>query len=112
MNRLTLIQNEFTKGPVGNMSLLLNVLSPSTIIPDPDKYYVFVYKAKTPNTVYDAHPFVLVNGIYKWGFTGMNFHWNEMRKYSWAEVRSNLYEIYESELNIVENINLTNIKTT
>ena len=112
MNRLTLIQNEFTKGPVGNMGLLMNVLAPSTIIPDPDKYYVFVYKAKTPNIIYDAHPFVLVNNIFKWGFTGYNFHWDEMRKYSWAEVRSNLYEIYEDELNIVENINLTNIKTT
>lgn len=112
MNRLSLIQKQFNRKPVSNMGLLMNVLSPSTIIPDSDKYYVFVYKAKTPNIVYDAQPFVLVSNVFKWGFTGFNFHWNEMRKYTWPEVRSNLYEIYEEELNIVENINLANIKST
>ena len=88
--------------PQKNMSVLLSNLSPSVIIPDPDKYYVFVYKAKTPRITYDRHPFVVVTGLFKWGFTGFNFHWNESRRYTWPEVVSNMYEIYESELNTME----------
>jgi len=47
------------KGPDGCMQILLNSLSPSQIIPQVDKYYVFVYKAKTRGIVYDKYPFVL-----------------------------------------------------
>lgn len=94
------------------MKILLSNLSPSVIIPEPDKYYVFVYKAKTPNIIYDAHPFVYVSNIFHWGFTGYNFHWKEARRYSWGEVRSNMYEIYDEELNIVDQIDLTSLKTT
>jgi hypothetical protein len=88
--------------PVRNMQILLDNLSPSTIIPDQDKYYVFVYKAKTKGIVYDMHPFVLVSTLHKWGFIGFNFHWNEHRRYSWPEVASNLYEIHDEELNSME----------
>ena len=91
-----------TGGPDKNMVLLLNNLSPSTIIPDPDKYYVFAYKAKTKNILYDKHPFITCSTIYKWGFIGFNYHWNEYRRYTWKEVVSNLYEIYDNELNSME----------
>ena len=82
--------------------ILLNSLSPSDIVPMQDKYYVFVYKAKTRGIVYDKYPFVNVTSIYKWGFIGFNFHWNEYRRYSWREIVSNLYEINELELNTME----------
>ena len=96
-----------TKGsPTHNMRILLDNLSPSVIVPEQDKYYVFVYKAKTKNILYDMHPFVAVTTIYKWGFIGFNFHWNEHRRYSWSEILSNLYEIQDQELNS----NIDNLK--
>ena len=104
MNRLEAITSEFTKGPSYNMELLLSYLTEPEIIPQPNKYYVFVYKAKTPNITYDQHPLVLVGDIYQWGFTGYNFHWNEVRRYTWGEVLSNLYELNEEEFNTVQDI--------
>ena len=82
--------------PTKNMYNVLNVLK-STIVPEADKYYTFVYKAKTPGIVYDAHPVVKVGAVYSWGFIGYNFHWNEARQYSWAEITSNLYVIPTEE---------------
>ena len=102
MNRIQGILRKATGKPEYNMRLLLNSLSPSTIVPEVDKYYVFVYKAKTKGIVYDMHPFVTCSSLYKWGFIGFNFHWNEYRRYSWTEIVSNLYEIQEQELNSME----------
>lgn len=108
-NRLTTIVNETIRDkPIYNMSLLLKTLTPSRLIPEPDKYYVFVYEAKTPGIMYDTNPFVSVTSLYKWGFIGFNFHWNEYRRYSWAEVQTNLYEIYDDELNTMENFPIAN----
>jgi hypothetical protein len=112
MNRLESIKGEFTEGPDYNMRLLLSYVTPSEIIPDPNKYYVFVYKAKTPNLQYDQHPLILCGNVFKWGFTGYNFHWNEIRQYSWAEVLSNLYELTEEEFDIVKDIPLAKFRTT
>ena len=112
MNRLESISGEFTKGPDYNMQLLLSYLSPSEIVPDANKYYTFVYKAKTPNLQYDQHPLILCGNVFKWGFTGYNYHWNEIRQYSWAEVLSNLYELSEEEFNIVQDIPLAKFRTS
>lgn len=90
------------KGPDASMKILLDNLSLSQIIPQQDKYYVFVYKAKTKGIVYDRHPFITCSSIFKWGFVGFNYHWNEYRKYTWNEVVTNLYEINELELNTME----------
>ena len=88
--------------PEKNMSELLGILDDSEIVPEPDKYYVFAYKAKTPNIQYDQYPFVYVTAVFIWGFQGYNFHWEAPRQYSWAEVITNLYEIDSEELNSVE----------
>ena len=95
-----------------NMKMLLNVLTPSTIIPDVDKYYVFVYKAKTKGITYDQHPLVVVTGLFRWGFTGWNMHLNQPRRYSWGEVVTNLYLIEDWELSAVENYPITLLKKT
>ena len=102
MDRIKKLLPQATGSSTKNMSVLLNNLSPSVIIPDPDKYYVFVYKAKTKGIVYDKYPFINCTSLHKWGFIGFNFHWNEYRRYSWVEVVSNLYEIREEELNTME----------
>lgn len=108
-NRLTTIVNETIKDkPNYNMSLLLETLSPSVIVPQPDKYYVFVYEAKTPGIMYDTNPFIVVTTLWKWGFIGFNFHWNEYRRYNWADVQTNLFEIYDDELTTMENFPIAN----
>ena len=98
------------RSPEMNMRKLLDVLTPSEIIPEPDKYYVFVYKAKSPGTTYDQHPFIVCTNVFKWGFTGYNFHWEGVRQYSWAEVVSNLYEVSDDELNAVQALPIAKIK--
>jgi len=103
---------QMNENPTYNMNLLLSVLSPSTIVPELDKYYVFVYKAKTPNIQYDQHPFIVCTGVYQWGFSGYNFHWNLPRRYSWGEVLSNLYEVENDELNQVENAPIALFKSS
>lgn len=97
------------KSPTKVMSELLESLTPSVIVPEVDKYYVFVYKAKTKGIVYDQHPFVLVSAIFPWGFTGFNFHVGS-RRYTWGEVITNLYEVQDEELNTVEKLPITLIK--
>ena len=69
-----------------------------TPTPDIGKYYIFVYQPKTPNIRYDAHPLVAVTDLFKWGFRGMNYHWGEVRQYTWNEVVGQLYEVYPEEL--------------
>ena len=112
-NRLTeILPGAENRSPQVNMKYLLSVLTPSVIIPDVDKYYVFVYKAKTKGITYDQHPLVVVTGVFRWGFTGWNMHLNQPRRYSWAEVVSNLYLIEDSELNAVERYPITLLRTT
>ena len=101
------------KSPERCMSILADSYQgQSIIVPDPNKYYVFVYKAKTPGVQYDQHPFVLVTGIYKWGFTGYNFHWESSRTYTWAEILTNLYEVTDENLNVVQELPIARLKTT
>ena len=92
------------RSPQKNMEMLLGALGTSDIVPEPDKYYTFVYKAKTPGVRYDQHPLVYVTAIFQWGFVGFNAHWNDSRQYTWQEVLSNLYEIKEDEISLVERI--------
>lgn len=112
-NRLAdILPRADTRSATSNMRMLLSVLTPSTIIPDVDKYYVFVYKAKTKGITYDQHPLVVVTGIFRWGFTGWNMHLNQPRRYSWPEVITNLYLIEDWELNTVEKYPITLLKKT
>ena len=90
------------KSPDTNFSDLMETLTPSVIIPETDKYYVFAYRAKTPRIRYDQYPFVYVTAVFKWGFQGYNFHWDASRQYTWGEVLTNLYEVSDEELNSVE----------
>ena len=87
------------------MSLLMgNYSGPSVIVPNPNKYYTFVYVAKTPNIQYDQHPLILCGDVFQWGFTGFNFHWEQIRRYTWQECRSNLLEISEQEFETVKSL--------
>jgi len=98
--------------PESNMKTLMDNLDSSTIVPRADKYYVFVYKAKTPNTQYDQHPFIICTGVFKWGFIGYNFHWNESRRYTWNEVISNMYEVKSEEIESVKKFPIMKVRST
>ena len=78
---------------------LMNALgSDSTLVPDIGKYYVFVYRPKTPSIQYDQNPLVAVTDVFRWGFRGLNYHWREYRQYTWEEVVGSLYQIYPDEI--------------
>ena len=109
-NRVEFIN--FGSDPTRNMNLLLDSLSPSTIVPEPNKYYTFVYKAKTPRIQYDMFPLVLCGSLFPWGFSGYNVHWGAVRQYSFGEIKSNLYELSEEEFSYLQDVPLAKYKTT
>ena len=109
MNDLDLIT--FGTDPVRNMALLLSKLEPSGIVPRPNKYYTFIYKAKTRGIQYDQNPLITCGDVYQWGFNGLNVHWGAIRKYSWNEVRSNLFELNDEEFGTLQNVPLALFKT-
>lgn len=102
----------FGQDPTKNMALLLAKLNPSGIVPRPNKYYTFIYKAKTPGIQYDQHPLIVCGDIYKWGFNGLNQHWGAIRQYTWNEVLSNVYELSEEQFNYLTDVPLAKFKVT
>ena len=90
-----LIGNE---DPDDLMIEILDAIQESGKVPSVGKYYVFVYNPKTPNVRYDQNPLVAVTDRFQWGFRGINFHWGEMRQYTWDEIPGSLYEVYAEEL--------------
>lgn len=101
-----------TNDPVYNMRLLLDVLSMGEIVPEPNKYYTFVYTAKTPNVQYDQHPFILCGSVFDWGFIGYNQHWDESRRYTWNECQTNLFQIKDEEVETMSNYPSAYIRST
>ncbi len=77
---------------------ILGVLTEGSNVPEEGSYYVFVYKPKTPGIAYDEHPLVAVTDVFSWGFRGLNYHWGEMRQYTFPEVVGGLYKVDEMEL--------------
>ena len=112
MNRIEPLMRGFDNNPNYNMRFLLENLNSSTIVPQPNKYYTFIYKAKTRNIRYDQHPLILCGDVFKWGFTGFNVHWNQIRRYSWGEVLSNLYPLNEEEYQTLSDVPLARFRDT
>ena len=98
MNRIKGVLQKVGNKPTANMAVLLDELGPPVTRPEPDKYYVFVYTPKTRGIRYDQHPFIQVSWVSNWGFSGLNHHWDDFRRYTWAEMGTPLFEIYEDEL--------------
>jgi hypothetical protein len=59
---------------------------------------------------YDQNPFVAVTDIFPWGFRGENFHWRQMRQYTWSEVAGGLYEVYPAEVKDLNALSFANIR--
>ena len=87
-----------TEDPDDLMIDLMGALTEGGKVPQVGRYYTFIYNPKTPNIPYDSNPLVGVTEIFDWGFHGINFHWGQMRKYTWNEISGGLYEINSDEL--------------
>jgi len=111
-NRIRPITNRLrgNENPDDLMQSILEVLTDTVMRPSVGKYYTFVYFAKTPNIRYDVHPLVAVTNVFNWGFRGINFHWKEVRQYTWDEVVGELYVVYPEEIKDLQAIPYQRIK--
>ena len=105
-NRITPVLDGLygTENPDDLATEVLDVLTEGGKVPEVGNYYVFIYKPKTPNIQYDQHPLVAVFDVFEWGFRGLNYHWGEVRQYTWNEVIGGLYKVSSLELRSLRTI--------
>ena len=84
--------------PEEMMLEIMTILNETVVIPDLGEVYTYIYNAKTPRLKYDQHPLVAVTSVNRWGFSGLNFHWNQVRNYTWNEIPGSLHLVRTSEL--------------
>ena len=96
--------------PEDIMIEIIDVFSKTELVPEVGNYYTFIYNAKTPNINYDQHPLVAVTSVFNWGFQGINYHWDEVKRYTWQEVAGRLHVVEDDELMSLRNINYAKIK--
>ena len=92
------VQAENTTDPEEIMLLIMEIFTIEVLYPEPGKFYTFVYNAKTPNETYDQHPLIACMELFRWGFRGLNFHWQKYRNYTWEEVSGKLHVVEYQEL--------------
>ena len=100
-NRIEAIKNDLdsTNDPEDMMLMIMDALKDTvTPIPDIGKFYTFVYNAKTPKLQYDQHPLIACTHLERWGFKGINYHWQQTRNYTWNELAGQLYIVEWNEL--------------
>ena len=97
--------NNQTNDPEEMMLEIMDALNDTvTPIPDVGNFYTFVYNAKTPGEQYDQHPLIACTSLERWGFRGLNFHWQKYRNYTWGELAGQLYIVRPNELDDLLNI--------
>ena len=87
-----------TSDPEEIMLLIMELFTIEEILPEVGKFYTFIYNPKTPNITYDQHPLIACVDLFKWGFRVLNFHWQDYRNYTWAEVAGKLHLVEFQEL--------------
>ena len=90
--------------PESIMIEIMSVFRETEIIPDVGKYYTFVYIPKTQGIQYDQFPLIACTEIQRWGFKGINFHWNQVRNYTWQEVAGFLHVIKNDEIDYLRSV--------
>lgn len=101
-NRIRPILNDLigTESSEEIMNELVLALSDSQVpVPQPGGIYLFQYFAMTPELLYDRYPVVGVSGVFDWGFTGVNFHIRDPRRYTYTQIASPIFQIKQEELN-------------
>ena len=84
--------------PEDIMLLIMEIFTIQEIVPEAGKFYTFIYNAKTPNISYDQHPLIACVEVFRWGFRGLNFHWQNYRNYTWEELPGQLHVVEFQEL--------------
>ena len=99
-NRIEAIKDQLTSSDPEDLMLQIMEALNNTVeaIPSVGKYYTFVYNAKTPNVQYDQHPLIACTDLFRWGFRGINFHWQSSRNYTWDELIGEMYMVKSIEL--------------
>ena len=99
-NRIEAIKDQLTSSDPEDLMLQIMQALNNTVeaIPTVGKYYTFVYNAKTAGKQYDQHPLIACTDLFRWGFRGINFHWQKPRNYTWSEVVGQLYAVRSQEL--------------
>ena len=92
------VLRENTTDPEEIMLLIMEIFTIEVLYPEPGKFYTFVYNAKTPNETFDLHPLIACMELFRWGFRGINFHWQKYRNYTWEEVSGKLHVVEFQEL--------------
>ena len=92
------VEAENTSDPEEIMLLIMELFNIEVLYPEPGKFYTFVYTPKTPNIDYDQHPLIACVDIFKWGFRGLNFHWQDYRNYTLEEIQGKLHVVEYQEL--------------
>ena len=106
MDRISSIKQNMLgiESPDELMLEILEALSESGNIPEAGNYYTFVYQPKTPGIQYDEFPLVAVTDVFSWGFKGLNFHWGNVRQYTWQEGIGNLHIVNSNEVESLRTI--------
>ena len=89
---------ENVNDPEDIMLLIMEIFTIQEIVPEAGKFYTFIYNAKTPNISYDQHPLIACVEVFRWGFRGLNFHWQNYRNYTWEEIPGQLMVVEFQEL--------------
>ena len=90
--------------PDSIMMEILSIFRETEFIPDVGKYYTFIYLPKTNEIEYDQFPLIACIEVQKWGFKGFNFHWNQVRNYTWLEVSGKLHTIENNEIDYLRSV--------
>ena len=92
------VLKENVNDPEDIMLLIMEIFTIQEIVPEAGKFYTFIYNAKTPGISYDQHPLIDCVEIFRWGFRGLNFHWQNYRNYTWEELPGQLHVVEFQEL--------------
>ena len=92
------VLKENVNDPEDIMLLIMEIFTIQEIVPEAGKVYTFIYNAKTPNISYDQHPLIACVEVFRWGFRGLNFHWQNYRNYTWEELPGQLHVVEFQEL--------------
>ena len=92
------VLQENVNDPEDIMLLIMEIFTIQEIVPEAGKFYTFIYNAKTPNISYDQHPLIACVEVFRWGFRGLNFHWQNYRNYTWEELPGQLHVVEFQEL--------------
>jgi len=85
------------------MMAIMETLNDTVVtVPDVGRYYTFIYDPKTPRIRYDQFPLIACVGLFRWGFRGINYHWQQSI--------GNLYQAFPMEINDLRSIPYQNFK--